>query len=333
MPVMMSESWHSVVAQTLPTSSFAPGATPRYLPPDAAPLPTMVDATWVPWPTASPGSLPPVKSRTSVRCPAKSGWLASIPVSSTPTVTPVPSKPACQAAGAPICGTLRSRETLRLPSSQMWVTPGGEGARGGRPAGQRGPERHPVVPARPDRERVGGRQVGPHPPVTADGRGPCLRRLVLGVRDQQRQLGCPVVVAELAERGEVEQPPVEPTVAQQWHRVDRDDVLVTVLPTAHEPHAGPSLRPLDVRPPVRVERHPVTGDQGEGAGSAGAGGRRPLLRARRLGRQACRDQRGREYAGCQGASLPSSHIVLSATGLSRDGTMTPGQVVRLITML
>ncbi|MEK8108939.1 hypothetical protein NKG94_37135 [Micromonospora sp. M12] len=49
---------------------------------------------------------------------------------------------------------------------------------------------------------------------------------------------------------------------------------------------------------------------------AGHRGRRPLLRARRLGGQARRNQRGREYAGCQGASLPSSHIVLSATGVS-----------------
>ncbi|MEU8116950.1 hypothetical protein AB0B94_05035 [Micromonospora sp. NPDC048986] len=62
-------------------------------------------------------------------------------------------------------------------------------------------------------------------------------------------------------------------------------------------------------------------------------GRRRFLRVRRLGDQARRNQRCREYAGCQGASLPSSHIVLSATGVSRVGTMTPDRVVRLITVV
>src|SRR5690554_4319762 len=35
-------------SQTLPTSRSAPGATPWYWPPDAAPDPAMVEATWVP---------------------------------------------------------------------------------------------------------------------------------------------------------------------------------------------------------------------------------------------------------------------------------------------
>jgi hypothetical protein len=38
-------------------------------------------------------------------------------------VTPLPVKPAACAAGAPICGTLWSRETVRLPSSQIRSTP------------------------------------------------------------------------------------------------------------------------------------------------------------------------------------------------------------------
>src|SRR2546423_1163698 len=54
MPAMIQESrpLPSSVS-TLPTMSFAPGATPLYRPPDAAPEPTIVDATWVPWPWPS----------------------------------------------------------------------------------------------------------------------------------------------------------------------------------------------------------------------------------------------------------------------------------------
>ena len=45
-------------------------------------------------------------------CPARSGWVASTPVSSTATFTPVPSSPAAHAVGAPICGTLSSSIAL-----------------------------------------------------------------------------------------------------------------------------------------------------------------------------------------------------------------------------
>ncbi len=47
----------------------------------------------------------------------------SAPVSSTATWVPAPSYPACQAAGAPICGTLTSRDALTVPSSQILSSP------------------------------------------------------------------------------------------------------------------------------------------------------------------------------------------------------------------
>lgn len=45
----------------------------------------------------------------------RSGWVASYPESRTATFTPLPVAPACQAAGAPICATLRSRAGLMPP--------------------------------------------------------------------------------------------------------------------------------------------------------------------------------------------------------------------------
>lgn len=52
-------------SSTLPFRSRAPGATPLYFPPDFAPLPATVDATWVPWPNLSPGLPVPLKSRSA----------------------------------------------------------------------------------------------------------------------------------------------------------------------------------------------------------------------------------------------------------------------------
>ncbi|MET9020524.1 hypothetical protein ABZV93_11110 [Actinopolymorpha sp. NPDC004070] len=46
-----------------------------------------------------------------------------MPVSSTATFTPDPSSPRCQAAGAPICGTLWSRLARTLASSHTRRTP------------------------------------------------------------------------------------------------------------------------------------------------------------------------------------------------------------------
>ena len=49
MPARIQESWPlPSSARTLPMCRAAPGATPFSLPPEAAPVPAMVDATWVP---------------------------------------------------------------------------------------------------------------------------------------------------------------------------------------------------------------------------------------------------------------------------------------------
>ncbi|CAM5687878.1 hypothetical protein SCANM63S_06630 [Streptomyces canarius] len=95
----------------------ARGATPRRVPPDAAPLPPTIEATCVPCPKWSSVLALSEKSTASVMRPARSGWLASTPVSSTATLTPWPSSPAFQAVGALICAVLRSSTAFTLPSS------------------------------------------------------------------------------------------------------------------------------------------------------------------------------------------------------------------------
>jgi hypothetical protein len=78
----------------------------------------IVDATWVPWPTESAGLGSSEKFCAATTWPVRSGCVASMPLSTTATLTPSPVYPACHAAGAPIRGTLRSRFSLYLPSSQ-----------------------------------------------------------------------------------------------------------------------------------------------------------------------------------------------------------------------
>ena len=87
--------------RTLPIARSAPGATPFSFPSEAAPVPATVEATWVPWPLTSVTVSPGTKLRVSATCSARSGWVWSTPVSSTATVTPVPSRPCCHASGAP----------------------------------------------------------------------------------------------------------------------------------------------------------------------------------------------------------------------------------------
>ncbi len=83
----------------------------------------MIEATWVPCPKASSvPSWPPVKSCAPTTASAKSGWVASRPVSSTATVLPAPLWPARQALGAPICGTLWSSVARTGASSQTLVS-------------------------------------------------------------------------------------------------------------------------------------------------------------------------------------------------------------------
>ncbi|MDF9806177.1 hypothetical protein M2436_004724 [Streptomyces sp. HB372] len=49
--------------------------------------------------------------------------MASVPVSRTAILTPLPVNPAFHASGAPICGTLLSRLAFRTPSSQTRSIP------------------------------------------------------------------------------------------------------------------------------------------------------------------------------------------------------------------
>src|SRR5690606_2539924 len=121
MPSMIHEVWPvPSLLSTLPDSSRAPGATPVYRPPEAAPVPSTVEATWVPYPWPSTGDSPGTKLTAWSICPARSGWVASTPVSSTATLTPEPSKPCAQASGAPTWGTLTSRVALTGASSHTF---------------------------------------------------------------------------------------------------------------------------------------------------------------------------------------------------------------------
>ncbi len=80
MPLMTASSGQKPSSvQTLPTSSLASGATPLYLPPEAAPLPAMVEAVWVPWPFPSTTDPEPVKSMVwpAAALSMRSGWVGS----------------------------------------------------------------------------------------------------------------------------------------------------------------------------------------------------------------------------------------------------------------
>lgn len=99
------------------------GATPRSLPSEAAPVPAMVEATWVPWPLPSSTDSPGTKSSVAVMRSARSGWVVSTPVSRTATSTPLPVFPDAHTCGAPICAVLSARAAFTLPSSQTLAIP------------------------------------------------------------------------------------------------------------------------------------------------------------------------------------------------------------------
>ncbi|CAM5395543.1 hypothetical protein SMICM304S_01503 [Streptomyces microflavus] len=122
-PAMMPESSPTPrSSRTLALISWAPGATPLNRA-SFAPVPAAMEATWVPCPTRSRASGEPLKFRSATTRPVRSGWVASIPVSTTAIFVPVPSYERAQAAGAPICPVLRSSDALRVPSSQMCAMP------------------------------------------------------------------------------------------------------------------------------------------------------------------------------------------------------------------
>ena len=114
MPSMIQDSRPEPKSfSTLPFMSLAPGATPLRRPLEPAPVPATVPATCVPCPCTSFGEAASLKFISATTFPpARSGWVLSMPVSSTATSMPVPSNPAAHAAGAPICGTLSASAAL-----------------------------------------------------------------------------------------------------------------------------------------------------------------------------------------------------------------------------
>ena len=70
-------------------ASLAPGAMPLFSPPDAAPVPATIPATWVPWPIVS-SLVPPSTLSSDAIWPLKSSWPLSMPLSKTATTSPAP---------------------------------------------------------------------------------------------------------------------------------------------------------------------------------------------------------------------------------------------------
>ena len=135
MPAMMAEVGQVLVLHTLPMTREASGAMPRKRPSEATPEPAMVPATWVPCPTLSLASgRVSVKSTASRIRPARSGWSAATPVSSTATVTPSPVRPAVPGGGrADEPGALVEQQAQARVQPHL-VDPARPAARGRRPA-------------------------------------------------------------------------------------------------------------------------------------------------------------------------------------------------------
>ena len=66
-----------VSSSTFPISSLVPGATPPCTPSEAAPVPAMIEATWVPWPLPSVTVGLVLKLAVPATTPCKSGWVGS----------------------------------------------------------------------------------------------------------------------------------------------------------------------------------------------------------------------------------------------------------------
>ena len=98
MPAMIPESLPAaVVVEDLADHRSAPGATPFSLPPEAAPVPAMVEATWVPCPLRSMMSSPGTKLRDADdavrevrvgrcrrRCPGRRPYALPVPPAAQP---------------------------------------------------------------------------------------------------------------------------------------------------------------------------------------------------------------------------------------------------------
>ena len=81
------------LVEHLPVEQRRPGRHPGVGAIRSGPLPATIEATWVPCPNRSVAVSDSVKFSSPTTRPARSGWVASMPLSSTATVTPDPSNP------------------------------------------------------------------------------------------------------------------------------------------------------------------------------------------------------------------------------------------------
>ena len=202
MPARIHDSAQPNSTHTLPSSSCAPGATPVYRPLEAAPVPAMVEATWVPWPTRSrSSSSPSVKLRRRGTWPARSGWVASMPVSSTATVSAgavEPGRPGRRRADLRhahverrLAQTVEPDRGDARPEAFRRDAGGGAGEAAPHLRGGVRPGAHGERPHRgqvPRHLHAGGGQRRPGRGPAGGDRGAALRRPVL---HDQRQVGAP----------------------------------------------------------------------------------------------------------------------------------------------
>ncbi len=251
MPARMPESSPlPVSSRTLPLRIFAPGATPLYLPPDLAPVPAAMDATWVPWPKWSVASAAVEKFLDSITWVLRSGWLASTPVSRTAILTPFPWYPAAHAVGAPMSGTDVSRLALRTPSSQTCAMPEAVPV-----VGDRGPQLGRVPLRRLHRVRVQGLEAPAERAGVADlGLGGRRGSPVADDHLQAPLLG--LADRRLVELGDIEEPPVELAAGYQRLGVGRHHQRVAVGLADLHGHVLAALGPLRSRRRAPWRRRP-----------------------------------------------------------------------------
>src|SRR5215203_4856013 len=188
--------------------------------------------------------------------PARSGWVVSMPVSSTATFTPLPVSPADQAAGALTWVRLGSRSTARKRrSSHTLLTPArGPGGPGGGGGGG-GQGRAQLGRLGPWLAHGGGPQAGElaHRPQRGGGQG--RRPAGRPALHDQGEAGRPgVAVAHPLQLRDVEQVEVEHAAEQA---VDVGGDHMDVAPDGDDLEAGPGPRRgaaitcTEVRPPAR----------------------------------------------------------------------------------
>ncbi len=230
----------------------------------------------MPWPTWSSTSVSStfpsasaVNPLVAITRPLRSGCVASYPLSRTATFTPLPVTPASQAAGAPICGTLRSRFGLD-PAVQPDLL---DGRRPGRYAAWRLRAVDPVCPQiaglrtlLADRDGVDQRHLALH--LVPSGSAERAARALPVVLDQQGQPRRRLVVeAERRQQRDVEQPLIDDARGDQRNGVQRDDdcwpcqaTLWKAIPR-RAPCAGATFVGRCRR--GRGSDHLVAGDQGD----------------------------------------------------------------------